>query len=254
MRCAVVKRAPAHVHDAGFGVDLDIHALAERVSLTQGNRRAPGLAAIQGAAEVDNAGSHAIHGRDVCVSYVHISGGDGLRDRATPLRNVEGASPSRSGDVNGHPRLIQELRGVAVRHDSSIDITNWKAVAHNRPVFLVVQVHEACHEHDAIVCATIEGDASVIEQPIRACPHHRVGRRRESVQRRSESLRGHILRETGQQGALPARTAVCRDVLSNPGFGRSRAGRGPRRTRADFAGLALQQIQINGAVVVGTRE
>ena len=120
--------------------------------------------------------------------------------------------------------------------------------------FAIVQVHVARHEDRAgLLHAARERDARVVEQPVGAGPHDRVGRAfvalalpvlESPLQRRGLAVGRLILREPRQQRALPRLAPVDGLEQPDPRVG----GHLEAAHRIERAG------QVDGAIVVGAGE
>ena len=115
--------------------------------------------------------------------------------------------------VRRQPGLVEELSGVAVVHQCGAQVGERIAVA------FVVLILEAGHKSGAgSIIAAIEGQAAVVEHPVRACAHCGVGGHCECFQRRCQSGCGLVLGVTGKQRALPGLSAIRRLEHTQPGI------------------------------------
>ena len=151
----------------------------------------------------------------------------------------DGARRGAAGNVGGERDLVEETRaGIAV-DQARIDVPERIAG------LAVVQVHVARDEDRAWpVAATVERHAGVIEQPVGAGADDGIGRAFTTLDRRREAVGRDVLREPGQQRALPVLSAVDRLEQADPGIG----GHLEAAHRIERAG------QVDGTIVVRAGE
>jgi hypothetical protein len=146
------------------------------------------------------------------------------------LRGVAAA-----GDIDGQPRLVEELVPGCGCDQAGAEIGDRVAV------LLVVAIDEARQEDAAPApLRTVERQAVVVEQAVGAGAQHRIGRCLIPLERGGESGRRPVLWKAGQQRARPAQAAVEGLVDAQPGI----------------AGLAaaVEPGQIDGPVVIAAAD
>ncbi len=176
---------------------------------------------------VDRAGGHGLpHG--------------GVRESRLRLRDGQVADAVQEARlVHGNPWLVDE--GRARRRavdDLRVDVPDRVLVHCGIAVLLVVQVHEAGDEDDAVFRVSVEGDAGVVEEAVGTGADDRVGGRREQGER---ARARNLLWVTRQQGAPPGDAAVEGLEHAEPRVARLR-------------GVRCREGNVDRAIVVGARE
>ena len=156
---------------------------------------------------------------------------DGVRDDRPDLPARSGRWPASSGRAAGVVmRQVGALplgmstaihglsrnRSVVPGSEAAIVVPRY---ANGSRSFAVVVVDEPRHEHGArAVRFTVEGEAGVVDQAVRAGANDRIGRRAVVPEHRLAAV--GILRVAGQQRADPSLAAVDRLVEPEPGVAR----------------------------------
>ena len=210
-----MKVAGSRVHRNGGALVLG-HALAQL------RRVRPGGTAIGRLREHDLRA-------DVVVA-THERGVDEIDGPGRHGAAVDVAGGTAARDVGDDPRLVEELpRGAEVDLRGAQVLDGVAAI-------LVVVVDEPRDEHLARRAVTaVEGDAAVVEQAARACPHRGVRPGRQTLERRRQALGRRVELVAGQERRGPRGPAVERLEDAQPRI-------------ADFTG---RFFEIDRPVIVG---
>ena len=200
VRCS--KPPPRNVNKSGPGIDRDGRPLVEAVVViivcSQDDRRAPRSSAIARAAEKNLTGKENAHLAIVKrgESNVDISHGDGLRHHSVRwrLRDLQGAPPAATHDIDGHPGLVQESACASRRDHAGAKVTDGISVSVNRPcsrasVFFVVEIQESAEKDLPLIGTASKSYTAIPEEAAGAGADDRIRRSIPLLQWRTYSFR-----------------------------------------------------------------